>query len=103
MIDYTKSFNFMLMESLDNLFKNHQSISPLKTNVQRLKTYINKKYGFNPEISLATDKLIIYAPTSSQTAVLRLDLSNLNQLIAFHYPLQIRLKRQSKLANDQLR
>ena len=88
------------MESLENLFAKRQFNLTVQTDIHRLKIYIQKKYSFNPEISLASNKLIIYAPTSSQTTVLRLDLSNLNQLISHQYALQIRLKRKTKPASD---
>lgn len=70
------------MESLENILNRYQAHSqrPARA-LERLKAYIGKKHGFEPDISLSPRRITIYAPTAAQASVLRLDWSNLNQLL----------------------
>ena len=82
------------MESLKDLLKRKQTIKTTVDKVSRLKTYIEKRYAFSPEIRLAPrDRMTIYAPTAAQASILRLDWANLNRLAGKPEKLYIRLKR----------
>ena len=50
--------------------------------MERLRTYIEKKHRFKPEISLSPRRINVYAPSAAQASVLRLDWANLRQLTA---------------------
>ena len=80
------------MDSLGDLLNNNQSLSESQIMIDRLKTYINKKYKFSVNISLTAQFVIIYVQNSAQAASLRLDLANLDQLINHAYSIRIKIR-----------
>ena len=69
------------MESLGDILRRKQAgLAEEADEIERLKTYIEKKYGFAPEISLSPKRVTIYAPSSALASLLRLDWANLDKL-----------------------
>ena len=81
------------MESLENILKNRQANASEPIEIKRLKTYIEKKYDFLPEISLSPRRITIYAPSPAQASLLRLDWGNLCRLSGNLRKIYISLKR----------
>ncbi len=80
------------MESLKDILQNRKSGAFEPIEIERLKKYVEKKHGFLPDISLSPRTITINAPTAAQASVLRLDWSNLNQLIDDTRKIYIKLK-----------
>ena len=68
------------MDSLKDILQRSRQDGPSVT-IERLQTYIEKKYRFRPEISLSPRRITIYAPSAAEASVLRLDWANLHQLV----------------------
>lgn len=79
------------MESLESILSQKQSPSRHQVVIRRLKTYIEKKYRFTPQIDFNSNRLTINVFNSAQAAALRLDLANLNQLAGNSYDIRIKL------------
>ena len=80
------------MESLKDILRQRQSITQPQIASSRLQTYIKKKYRFAVKISFRGDQLIIHAQNSSQTALLNLEKTNLEQIIGQLYDIRFSLR-----------
>ena len=80
------------MESLKKILHDRQTRSIDPQEIERIKVYVQRKHGFSPKISLTPKIITLYAPTSAQASLLRLDWANLKQMAGV-YKISIRLKR----------
>ena len=67
------------MDSLKSILRKSRRAGPA-VEIERLRTYIEKKHRFKPEISLSPRRINVYAPSAAEASVLRLDWANLRQL-----------------------
>ena len=69
------------MEYLGDILRRKRSgFSEQADEIGRLKTYVEKKHGFAPEISLSPKRVTIHVPSSGLASRLRLDWANLDKL-----------------------